>query len=764
MSADLISANTSVDTATSPTSLGSKGADAPQERDLLSRIRAAGSSKDYDSQCREALAPIERARGSLSPMERCLAALVVALRPGEDGGSWEIARAMLIGGTRSMDLTDFENSMAQMGYAAEAPVRCRVSRLTRDRLPCLFLPNAGGAWVVEDITEAGVRLFDGAVGTVRLVPKSDVMTTGTVIIFSPFDVASTTQPLTPDRWLSSLLWRLSPTIRRYIALVALLNVFALGVPLYSMQVFDVAIATRSVETLVFLTIGITILLLFDFAVRRIRNHQRFLLGARFSYLLASEVLGRLTTMTLVAGEAATVGSKMPRIKDVDRIQGFLFGGAGQALVEAPFAVLFILIIGYLGGVLVVVPVITVILFLIAGLCFGRWIKQKSATASSASSSLQSLLLEGVTKMPSIKVIGANRRWSERIDLAFATSAAAAYQANTIQSLVQTFGTTLGYATGLAVMTLGVHLILAGQLTAGGLIATMMLIWRIVTPIQGVYLALTRFWQVRSSIDQITSLLRLRSERPAAAAGRSIATVQGRIEFSNVSFRFPGGAEPVASGLSFVLHPGESLAVVGANGSGKSSVLKLACGLYRPQVGSVLIDGQDIQQFDPWSLRRHVSFAPQTPQFFEGTIRENLNYAHPLASEDDMASALDAAGAWEIIEAYPAKLDTPVVTHGNAMLSYSMLIRLNLARAFLKPAPIVLLDEPIIGVDLGGDFAFLEALERLHGRASVMAVTHRPGHIRAVDKVLYLAQGRIRFFGRLEGAEDKLLNDLSKGTG
>lgn len=728
---------------------------------LFERIRSAGITAPYRERCGRVLAEIERAHGSLPPLERSMIALVVALKPNRLDLASDVASVLPIASAGAMDQVDLENGMAALGFTAESEETGQLSQIAIDRLPCLYLLKGGDAWVVEDRIGDGYRIFDGTSGLVKDISTAEAKSKkGTSITFVPIEAQVEDNLFTPDRWLRNLLSRLAPGLRRYFAFIFMINVFALAVPLYTMEVYDRAIPSRSIDTLLYLTGGILLLLLLEFSVRRMRAHHQMLLGTRFGYLLGTEVLNRLLTMNLIVGEAATVGSKIPRIKDVDRIRGFLFGPTGQSLMDAPFIVLFLIAMWYVGGLIVVVPIIAIVAFVVFGMGFGLWIKHRSNQIASTSSSLQGLLLEGITKIRAVKTTGADHRWSERVDLAFAGSAAAAYRSNVLQSLVQTLGAILGYATGLGVMTVGVYLVLSDALTAGGLIASMLLVWRVISPMQGVYLALTRFWQMQSSVRQITSLFRVKPEF-ASLRDDPLPPIQGRIEFNNVSFRFPGASEPVASGLSFMVRPGESLAIIGANGSGKSCVLKLAAGLYRPQVGSVLIDGQDIQQFNPRRLRHNIAFAPQTPEFFEGTILENLRYANPLASRDDMMAALEAAGAWEAVDRLPDGLETRVVANGSNLLSYSILVRLNLARALVKCTPIILLDEPTIGVDLGGDFRFIETLERLKGRATVMAVTHRPGHIRIVDKVLYIAQGRIRYFGAIKDNEEKLLADLRR---
>ena len=725
--------------------------------DPFSKILARARPPGFQERTDELLQALEGIHGELPPLEKCLAGILAALQ--WSGDSWDIAKVMPLLSSGSLDLTDFENIMVRLEFGGEFMMDADLSRLQRDRLPCLFLPKDGGAWVIRDKTDQGFEAFDGKSGQVQTVFSGEAPFLGTVITFSPLESLPPRPSIGQKRWLSSIIFRISPILKHAALMTLLSNVFALTLPLYIMAVYDRVLATLSVSTLAFLTLGVALIIVLDFAARHARAQMLAFSGARFANLLGKEVFDRLFNIPLLVNERTSVGAKVPRIKDIERIRQFLFGSSGQAAFDLPFSLIFIAVVFLIGGPLGFVPLVAAVIFIVCGLYFGRWSKRKSGQLASTMTERQTLLLETISKMRAIKLTGARNMWTDRFETASASTSAGIFHNALTQALIQSFGAAMSHLTALATLVVGVHMVIAETMSSGGLIATMLLIWRIISPLQASFMTLTRYWQLRSSSEQITSLLSSETESSEISQPCPVRNVKGAMRFSGVALRYSRHTEPAASGISFTLEPGETMAVVGKNGSGKSSVLKLAAGLYRPQVGSIQIDDFDIRQFDPLEYRKIVAYAPQMPQFFEGTIRDNLLYSNPVANQAEITHALEVAGLADTLEGLPKHIDTPLVVKGHTMLSYSLLIRLSLARAFIKQAPIVLLDEPINGLDFEGDFAFVSALEALRGKSTVMVVTHRPGHIRAVDKVLYLENGRTKFFGPLEGAEDRLFKSL-----
>jgi ATP-binding cassette subfamily C protein/ATP-binding cassette subfamily C protein LapB len=289
-------------------------------------------------------------------------------------------------------------------------------------------------------------------------------------------------------------------------------------------------------------------------------------------------------------------------------------------------------------------------------------------------------------------------------------------------------------------------VIADKLSVGALIATMALIWRILSPLQGAFQAGVRVHQIRGALRQINRLMRIAREREGAKSGLMGSSLHGVIRLDRVSYRYGPDQDPALLGISMALAPGEILAVAGGTGAGKSTLLKLIAGMYRPQAGTLSMNGIDIRQLNAAQLRRSVSYVPQQISLFHGTIAQNLRLNNPLADDEDLRRAADEAGILEDILALPDGFETRVGDNRTQRFTPGFMTGLALARALVRDAPLLLLDEPGASLDEPSDRLLMDRMQRLRGRRTIIMVTHRPSHIRLADKAVYLQGGSIKYFG------------------
>jgi ATP-binding cassette subfamily C protein/ATP-binding cassette subfamily C protein LapB len=395
------------------------------------------------------------------------------------------------------------------------------------------------------------------------------------------------------------------------------------------------------------------------------------------------------------------------------------------------------------------------------------IRSSVAKAGRSSSRRQELVVETLNTMRAVKYCGAERTWLERYRALSAKAALSSFLAAQLSSLLQTGSHVLMTGSGIATIIFGVYRVVGGGMTVGELVATMILVWRVLSPLQSVFVSLTRLTQIKSSITQINNLMNLRGEREAYSLVTPLKRFSGAITFNRVSLQYTPESDPALVGVSFDVSPGEIVAVVGGNGSGKSTILKIIAGIYNPQSGNVRIDNMDIRQMDVIERRHAVSYVPQTLQFFYGTIAQNLRLAHPVATEEDLRWACAQAGVLDDVmklEQGSGKwrrsgFEVRIGDTGAAQMPVSLLQRLNLARGYLKRAPIMLFDEPGNGLDFPGDQRFMQTMEGLRGHATALIVTHRPSHLRIADKIVWLEAGHVRAFGPAAEMRKQLPKDL-----
>jgi len=313
-------------------------------------------------------------------------------------------------------------------------------------------------------------------------------------------------------------------------------------------------------------------------------------------------------------------------------------------------------------------------------------------------------------------------------------------------------------TAMAVVLVGVDEVLKGNLSTGGLVASIALTWRFLSPLPGLVTVAARAPSVLRTLASLDRLMGLKGEYARRPGHRSMPRLQGRVAFERVVFRYGPNSDPVLLGLNLEVQPGEFIAVIGANGCGKSTLFKLLMRMHDPQGGAVLVDGIDLRQLDVCELRRRIVYVPQHPKLFRGTLPQNLRLGNPLATDEDITRTLEATGIAESIAQLPDGLATMVGDQHSQRIPSGLVRGICLARAFLADSRIVLLDEPATALDSEGDRRLMGQLEALRGQATVIMISHRPSHIRLADRAVLLAGGVIQ----RSGTPDEIISAVFGG--
>jgi ATP-binding cassette subfamily B protein len=310
-----------------------------------------------------------------------------------------------------------------------------------------------------------------------------------------------------------------------------------------------------------------------------------------------------------------------------------------------------------------------------------------------------------------------------------------YQAR-VAPLVDVFA-----AAGLAlVMWFGATHVMQGHLTTGDMVVFFAYVTNLYSPMK----ALARLSYVTSkasvAAERIADVLRVRSEVTDRQGAREVSQLKGEIEFRDVSFEYQSG-QPVLSRINLHIAPGEKVAIVGATGAGKSTLISLIPRLYDPSSGAVSIDGQDIRNYSVQSLRAQISLVLQDSLLFSGTIRENIAFGRPDSSDEEIVAAAVVANAAEFIDLLPDGYET-LVAEGGTTLSGGQKQRIAIARAILRGSPILILDEPTSGLDAASERTVIDALERAAQGRTTLLIAHRLTTVRLADRIIVLDKGRI----------------------
>ncbi|NVJ92493.1 MAG: ATP-binding cassette domain-containing protein [Methylocystaceae bacterium] len=657
-----------------------------------------------------------------------------------------------------LDLTGFRNVMANLQFSSR-PERIELHKIDPRLMPCLFVPDKTPALIPIARSDYGLRIFNGGTGDYQTLTGDEMVVKGTAYFFSSVDVEEQKFVQQKIGWFWMIMERFRGLVYQILALTLLLNLLALATPLFVMAVYDKVVATGSLTTLVYFGIGVSIALICDMVLRKIRTMIFAYVGARIDNIVGNEVFKRIMFLPPAFTERATIGAQVARIKDFESIREFFTGPMAVVLFEVPFSFIFIIVIFILGGPVAFVPLLMLVLFWLVALAFGPIVRDAIGATARFGSKRQELVIETISSMRAIKYSNAEEKWLSRYRELSAQASMASFKSAQVTSYLTTISHVLMISSGVATIATGVFRVFNGDMTIGGLVASMILVWRVLGPLQSGFVSLTRVAQVRASITQINNLMNINSEHRDNVVN-SNRKIKGFIEFGRVSLRYSPEADPALVGVNFDVKPGEVIALVGGNGSGKSTVLKLLLGMYIPQAGSIRLDMTDIRQLDPIELRQMIGYAPQTNQFFYGTIAQNLRLANPAASDEDIANACKMANLLDDIEALPKGFWTRIGEGTGGQLPTSFQQRLNLARCFIKKPKIMLFDEPGNGLDFEDDQAFMKTVSDLKEEdVCSFIVTHRPSHLKIADKILWLENGHMKMYGPTDEVKPHLPKDF-----
>ena len=642
----------------------------------------------------------------------------------------------------NLDLDGFRTVLANLNFALH-PFRVRQDHLEPGMLPCLFVPDVGSVRVVQSATEDGYQVYDGWWRRERQSQGRSLR--GTAYIAKPVEPRQGAAKPDTENWMAATFRRFSGVTAQILLVTAMFNILSLTTPLFIMVTYDRIIPSGSTRQLLYFLAGILIALGLELAFRSLRSRSLAHVAGRIDHLIGSASFQHVLYLPAMYTETAPVGSQMARLKEFESVREFFTGPLAESLLDLPFVLLFLAVIAVIGGPLALVLLVVAMMFVALHFALAPKMRRLVSASNHVRSDLQQFLVEAMNDVRTIKFMGAETLWRDRFRRLSAEVAIADFRHGLISHLVQILGQMLMLTSGIALVAFGAMRVMDDALSMGGLIAVMALGWRALSPLQSGFLALGRSEQIRAAFRQINQLMRLAPERiPGTVPPRRF--IGGSITFSFVSHRYSPESDPVLFGISFKVNQGEVVAVTGPNGSGKSTVSKLAAGLYRPQTGAVLIDGIDIRQIDPIDLRQNIGVVPQTNHFFYGTIAQNLRLAVPTATDAEIVEAAHEARVYDDIMALAEGFETRLSEQVLHELPAGFKQKLSLARAYVRQAPILILDEPAQTLDEDGDKALMASIARRRGKSTILIVTHRPSHMRLADRLVVLRAGKVQFDG------------------
>jgi ATP-binding cassette subfamily C protein LapB len=532
--------------------------------------------------------------------------------------------------------------------------------------------------------------------------------------------------------------------KEVILATVMINFFALGSTLYVMNVYDRVIPNNAYETLAVLSTGVVIVYLFDFIIKNMRSHFLDAAGRRADVKISAKLFEQVLGMTLTA-RPASAGVLASNMREFETIRDFFTSATMAALVDLPFTLLFIIVIAIITGPLAIIPIIAIPIILIGGWVLQKPLQKIMKESLHENALKNALLFETITGLETIKTQAAEghvqRRWEELSEKSAKTSV----KARKISSFAINYSMLVQSLTSVVMVIFGVIMISHGLLSMGGLIASVILVGRGLAPLSQVAALMTRFNQSWQSLKQLEELMKRPVERPDGKHFITMPRVEGRVEFRDVVFKYSGQSHPAVNHMSFRVEPGEHVGIIGAVGSGKTTIERLLLNLYQPETGAVLVDGTDVRQIDLGDLRRNIGSVQQSPQLFYGSVRDNITMGHETAPDSAVLKAAELSGVMEFLRDSQAGLDTQVGERGEA-LSGGQRQAVAIARALLYDPPVLILDEPTASMDPASENRLRKRLHVLTQGKTTMLITHKGAMLSLVDKIILVDRGRLVDFG------------------
>lgn len=518
------------------------------------------------------------------------------------------------------------------------------------------------------------------------------------------------------------------------------NMFALAMPLFTMNVYDRIVPNRAIETMWVMGLGVLIIVLGDFMLRTMRAYFIDWASARIDVKLSARIMEQVLGIHLDQ-RPNSVGSFASNLRSFESVRDFITSATITALIDLPFGLIFIVVMAWINWIMVLPVVVGGLVMLVYALSVQTKMHELSETMYRAGAIRNATLIESLVGLETIKSLGLEghmqRKWEHSAN--FLTEVGS--KLRLLSSSINVGSNAIQQVITVVMVLLGVYMVTDGSLTMGGLIASTMLASRALAPIAQTAGLLAQYHTASTSLQSLDEIMQKSVERPSSASFLSRPVFRGDIEFRGVSFQYPGAEEKALTNVSFKIKAGEHVALLGRMGSGKSTIHKLILGLYKPTEGAILIDGIDARQIDPAELRRSVGYVQQDTHLFYGSMRENITMRSPHADDATVLKAAFIGGIDEYVNAHPKGFDLLVGERGET-LSGGQKQGVGIARAFVSSPAIVLLDEPTSAMDHSGEDAVKKRLADATQGNTMVLISHRSALFDLVERLIVIDAGKV----------------------
>jgi len=541
-----------------------------------------------------------------------------------------------------------------------------------------------------------------------------------------------------------------------------ISMLGLGASFYSLQVYDRVIPTQAHATLVALTIGVGIAVVFEFILKQVRSLMVDRGCKAIEEELSEVFFSRMLAIRMEARPRA-VGSFAAQVRQFELVRNFMSSSTVFLLADLPFCFLFIMVIGVIGGWLAVIPLLLLPIVLLSSAWLNWRIGRLTTRQLRDTRHKNGLLVDVIDGIESIKAAGAESEMLERWRRLVASSSMLELDTRYLSTMASNIAQLLQQLSYVAIIGLGAWMVGAGQITMGALIACSILSNRTLSPITQIATWVTQWQHAKEALRGLDEMMRLPTDRLDIGTAIMPSSCSGELRVEQAAFAFNDKLAALQP-LTLTINAGERIAIVGPIGSGKSTLIRLLSGLYRPMAGKLLLDGVDMALLAPSYLRTHIGYLPQDVRLLHGTLRDNLTLGIAPPNDSTLIHAARLTGLDRVISAHPQGMDLPIQEGGRG-LSGGQRQLVGLTRLLLSQPTVLLLDEPTAAMDAELEANVMQRmLSSLTPSATVVFVTHKASLLRLVDRVIVMDQGRVLIDGPRNEVLAKLTSTAPIGAG
>jgi ATP-binding cassette subfamily C protein LapB len=535
----------------------------------------------------------------------------------------------------------------------------------------------------------------------------------------------------------------------------LVNFMSVGSSIFIMVVYDRVVPNSAYESLYALTMGMALIIIFDYILKMLKSYFIDYAGEFVDKRIGNSIFDRLlqAPTTVVTGP---VGATANTFKEFDQVRDFFTSATLSLIVDIPFIFLFIFVIYLISGPLAVIPLVAVPFVLLIGIAIQPFLARVSNEIGSHGQEKQSILVETISGIESVKVLGGGNLVKERWQKAATDHSSSSRLSRTLASIAVNAAQSAQQICLVGIVFYGVFLVGEGVVSMGAMVAAVLLSSRTLAPLAQIANLFGRFNNARTSYKRLSQFMidtQLDEDNQKKNATIRRAKL-GSLEYKEVSFRYPDKEIDTISSLQLNIDEGEKVAILGRNGSGKTTLVKLASGLFNATDGLVLYDGVDAKQIHNDDLSRSIGIVLQDVQLFSGSIIENITMGREGISEDDIMEASKISGLDDFLGKMPGGYELILQDKGNG-LSGGQKQAIAITRALVHKPSHYILDEPTSAMDMNSEQQFIENFKTIAANSTVMIVSHRMPLLNLVDRVIVMNEGKVVE----DGPKDEVLQKL-----